>query len=339
MTAATPVPPAPVSSGRFGWGILATGGIARAFTRDLLRHGHRVVAVGSRNVESARAFATEFGIGHAHGSYEALVADPDVDIVYVATPHNLHAANATAGLEHGKHVLVEKPFTVTAPEARAVVDLARSRQLLVMEAMWTRFLPHMAFVRSVVAGGRLGAIRSLHADHAQRLPSDPAHRLNNLNLAGGALLDLGAYPLSFAHDILGAPVEVTAIGVMKDTGVDAAVATILRHENGAISTSYSSMETRGPNVATILGAEGRIDIGPGWHTPAGVTVHDADGEVVDRFGRPVSGRGMQYQAAEVERLLTAGEHASPLMTPEDSVAVMATMDAARAAVGLRYPGE
>ena len=339
MTAAAPVPPAPVSAGRFGWGILATGGIARAFTRDLLRHGHRVVAVGSRNLESARAFAAEFGIGRAHGSYDDLVADPDVDVVYVATPHNLHAANATAGLQNGKHMLVEKAFTVTAAEARAVVDLARSRQLLVIEAMWTRFLPHMAFVRSVVASGRLGAIRSLHADHTQRLPSDPAHRLNNLNLAGGALLDLGVYPLSFAHDILGAPVEVTATGFMKDTGVDAAVATILRHQSGAISTSYSSMETRGPNVATILGAEGRIDIGPVWYAPAEVTVRDADGEVVDRFADRVSGRGMQYQAAEVERLLTVGEHASPLMTPEDSVAVMATMDAVRAAVGVRYPGE
>jgi predicted dehydrogenase len=335
----TPPEPTPVSDGSIRWGILATGGIARAFTRDLLAHGHRVTAVGSRSADSARAFAGEFGIERAHPSYDDLVGDPDVDVVYVATPHNFHAANALAALEAGKHVLVEKAFTLNAHEARSVVEAARSRGLLVLEAMWTRFLPHMAFVRSVVGSGRLGEVRSLHADHTQRLPADPAHRLNNPHLAGGALLDLGVYPLSFAHDLLGPPVEVTARGTLKETGVDASVATVLRHEGSAISTSYSSSQTRGPNTAVVLGTEGRIDIAATWYAPAAVTVRDADGEVVERFDQPVSGRGMQYQAAEVERLLSSGQTASPLMTPEDSIAVMATMDAVRAAIGVRYPGE
>ena len=332
-------PPAPVSDGNIRWGILATGGIARAFTRDLLAHGHRVTAVGSRSADSARAFAGEFGIDRAHPSYDDLVSDPEVDVVYVATPHNFHAANALAALEAGKHVLVEKAFTVTAGEARRVVEAAGSRGLLVLEAMWTRFLPHMAFVRSVVGSGRLGEVRSLHADHTQRLPADPAHRLNNPQLAGGALLDLGVYPLSFAHDLLGPPVEVTARATLKETGVDASVATVLRHKGSALSTSYSSSETRGPNTAVVLGTEGRIDIDAVWYAPAAVTVRNAEGEVVERFDQPVSGRGMQYQAAEVERLLLSGQTASPLMTPEDSVAVMATMDAVRAAIGVRYPGE
>lgn len=331
--------PAPVSDGKVGWGILATGGIARLFTRDLVAHGHRVSAVGSRSLDSARAFADEFGIPRAHGSYDDLMADANVDVVYVATPHNHHASNAVAAVRNGKHVLVEKPFTVTAAEARTVVEAAENKGLLAMEAMWTRFLPHMAFVRSVVANGYLGNIRSLHADHTQRLPSDPRHRLNDPHLAGGALLDLGVYPLSFAHDILGAPVDVTARATLKETGVDASVATILRHANDTMSTSFTSMETRGPNTAVVLGTDGRVDIDAVWYAPAAVTVRDVKDEVTDRFEHQVSGRGMQYQAAEVERLLSAGETVSPLMTPEHSVAVMATMDEIRAAIGVRYPNE
>jgi len=330
---------APHSAGEVGWGILATGGIARLFVRDLLAHGHRVAAVGSRSSESARRFADEFAVPRAHGSYEELVADPDVDVVYVATPHVMHAANALAALDNGKHVLVEKAFTVNAAQARAVVKTARDKDLLVMEAMWTRFLPHMAFLRSVVASGRIGTVRSLHADHTQRLSSDPAHRLNDPQLAGGALLDLGVYPLSFAHDVLGDPVEVTGRATLKATGVDTSVTTILRHADDAVSTSFSSAETRGPNTAVVLGTEGRIDIDPVWYGPAVVTVRDGKGEVLERFDRPVSGRGMQYEASEVERLLAAGATASPLMTPEDSVAVMATMDEIRQAIGVCYPGE
>jgi predicted dehydrogenase len=322
-----------------GWGILATGGIARLFTSDLLAHGHRVTAVGSRSSAGARAFADEFGIPQAHGSYEELCADPDVDVVYVATPHAFHAADAATALRSGKHVLVEKAFTLDAGQARELVELGSRRGLLVMEAMWTRFLPHMAFVRNAVASGRIGEIRWLHADHTQLLSSDPAHRLNDPRLGGGALLDLGVYPLSFAHDLLGAPTEVVARGTLRETGVDASVATILRHAGGAVSTSYSASDARGPNTAVVMGTEGRIEIAPVWYSPAAVRVHDAEGRLVDEFDSPVSGRGMQYQAAEVERLLDAGSTASPLMTPEDSVAVMATMDAVRALIGVRYPGE
>jgi predicted dehydrogenase len=336
---AAEIRPTPMSDGSLGWGILAPGGIARAFTRDLLLHGHRVAAVGSRSLDRARAFAQEFGVPRAHGSYDDLIADPTVDIVYVATPHNLHAANAVSALENGKHVLVEKAFTLNAEQATRVVDLGRRHQLLVLEAMWTRFLPHMAFVRSVLAGGRLGEIRSLHADHTQSLPSDPTHRLNDLRQAGGALLDLGVYPVSFAHDILGDPVEITSFGTLRDTGVDVSVATIFRHGDGAISTTYSSMQTRGPNQATILGTEGRIDIESVWYSPAAVVVRDAKGVEVERFDQPISGRGMQYQAAEAERLIRAGECASPLMTPDQSVSVMATLDAVRAGLGVRYPDE
>lgn len=298
-----------------------------------------MTAVGSRSLSAAKEFADEFGIPAAHGSYDELAGDAEVDVVYVATPHDLHASNAAAALSHGKHVLVEKPFTLNASQAREVVDLTRASNLLVVEAMWTRFLPHMEFVRRVVGEGRIGAVRSLHADHTQNLPADPAHRLNDPRRGGGALLDLGVYPVSFAHDLLGPPIEVTARAELSDQGVDVSVATILRHADDALSTSYSSMRTRGPNRATVLGTEGRIEIAPIWYGPATVEVHDQRGAVIESYDRPVSGRGMQYQAMEVERLLEAGETISPLMTPADSVAVMTTLDQVREVIGVRYPGE
>ncbi len=331
--------PRPRSDGDVRWGILATGGIARLMTRDLLLHGHRVTAVGSRSPDAAVAFAAEHGIARVHATYDDLLDDPEVDVVYVATPHPMHAENARAALAAGKHVLVEKAFTLNAEQARTVVREAATQGLLVMEAMWTRFLPHMAFVRDVVASGRLGEVHSVHADHTQKLSDAPAHRLNDPALGGGALLDLGVYPLSFANDVLGPVTEVAATATMRETGVDADVATSLRHEGGGISTSFSSSRTRGRNVASVLGTEARIDIEAVWYSPAAVVVRDPQGREIDRFDQPVTGRGMQYQAAEVERVLADGGTSSPLMTPEDSVAVMETMDRVRAAIGLRYPGE
>ncbi|MCW2792300.1 MAG: oxidoreductase domain protein [Nocardioides sp.] len=337
MTSASGPPPR--SEGAVGWGILATGGIARLFTRDLLAHGHRVHAVGSRSAASASSFADACGIPRAHGSYEELVADPGVDVVYIATPHNFHAANAVLALQAGKHVLVEKAFTLNVAQAREVVDLAAAQGLLVMEAMWTRFLPHMREIRSWIRAGRIGEVRSLHADHTQSLPLDDTHRLNDPALAGGTLLDLGVYPISFAHDLLGPVHEVHAVATFKPTGVDGSVATVLRHASGAVSTSFSSSETRGPNRATILGTEGRIEIDATWYAPAPVTLYDSGNQPTDHFEEAVTGRGMQFQAAEVERLLGLGATVSALMSPADSVAVMATMDVVRRRIGLRYPEE
>ncbi len=205
--------------------------------------------------------------------------------------------------------------------------------------MWTRFLPHMAYVRSVIASGVLGEFRSVHADHTQRLPSDPAHRINDPGLAGGALLDLGVYPLSFAHAVLGAPTEISAHGTLRDTGVEASVATVLRHANNTISTSYSSVETKGPNRATVLGTGGRIEIDTVWYAPTRVTVYDAEDNVTGRFDRPVSGRGMQFQASELERLVSEGRLESRHMPAGATIAVMETMDRIRALLGVRFPGE
>jgi predicted dehydrogenase len=321
------------------WGILATGLIARLFTADLLRFGHAVRAVGSRSRQTADRFAAEFGISKAHGSYEEFFADPEVDIVYVATPHPLHAANAIAALEAGKHVLVEKPFTINAAEAQEVADVAERKGLLALEAMWTRFLPHMIRIRGIVASGALGDIRAVIADHTQDLPDDPRHRLNALELGGGALLDLGIYPISFAWDILGPPQSVQATARFKATGADAEVATVFRHAGGAVSLTLSISDAAGPNVATVVGTQGRIDIDSVWYKPTSFRVYDNQGNVVEEFKSSVQGRGMQYQAAEVERLIKTGRLTSEILRLTETVAIMRTLDAIRAQIKLRYPGE
>lgn len=321
------------------WGILGPGGIARAFASDLRTAGLDLVAVGSRRAESARSFAADFDIARAHGSYEDLVSDPEVDIVYIATPHPFHAEQAILALEHGKHVLVEKPFTLTGDEAAAVRDVAAERGLLAMEAMWTRYLPHMARVREIVASGALGEIRALMADHTQRISSDPAHRLNALELGGGALLDLGIYPVSFAWDILGEPLAITASARLGDTGADTEIATVMSHASGALSTSLSASRAVGPNTAHIVGTDARIDIDRVWYSPTSFRVVASDGTVLEEYASDVRGRGMEYQALAAEDYLARGLTDSPLLPIDETVAIMSTLDEIRGLVGVRYPGE
>ena len=322
-----------------GWGILATGWIAEQFVDDLKRHGHSVVAVGSRSQASADEFAARFDIPSAHSSYEALVADPDVDIVYVATPHPYHLDNASLALDAGKHVLIEKPITLNAAQAQQLVDLAASKGLLLLEAMWTRFLPHMARLREIIAAGTLGDVRSLIADHTQDLPDDPTHRINALELGGGALLDLGIYPISLAWDLFGKPETITAQATFKPTGADAQVATVFGYGDGRIATTLSASDTQGPNTACILGTDARIEIDGVWYEPTSFRVIGPDGSILETFESDVVGRGMQFQAQEAERLLASGQASSPLLPPEESVAIMHTLDEIRSKIGLVYPGE
>lgn len=318
---------------------MGTGGIARLFARDLILHDFALQAVGSRLQETADAFAADFEVPTAHGSYEALVNDADVDIVYVATPHPFHAENAMLALNAGKHVLVEKPFTLNARQARQVVNLAADRGLLVLEAMWTRFLPHMKRIQEILRAGTIGEVRGMTADHTQRLPDDPLHRLNALELGGGALLDLGVYPISFAAQLFGAPNNIAATATFKPTGADAQVATIFRYADGELATTISSSITAGPNLASILGSDGRIDIHSVWYSPTSFRVLSAAGELIEEYTSEVTGRGMQFQALEAENLIRAGRIASDILSPEESVGIMETLDAIREQIGLRYPGE
>ena len=321
------------------WGILATGWIARRFTADAQLAGLNVTAVGSRSAESARAFAETFGLSRAFGSYAELVADPDVDIVYIATPHPAHCETALAALQAGKHVLVEKPLTLNRAQAETLRETARARGLFAGEAMWTRYLPHMARIREIIASGGIGDIRTLHADHAQSLSTDPTHRINALELGGGALLDLGVYPISFAWDLLGAPTTVHAAGRLGETGADTEVGVVMTHTSGAVSTCLASSRAAGTNTSQIVGTAGRIEIDRVWFTPAGFTHYDADGHVVEQYVSEVPGTGMQFQAIAAEECVASGEVAGKLMTLEDSVAIMGTLDEIRRQIGVRYPGE
>jgi predicted dehydrogenase len=309
------------------------------FTSDLRTAGLDVRAVGSRSADGARAFADRFQIPRVHSSYDDLVADDDIDIVYVATPHPMHAENALRAIEHGKHVLVEKAFTLNAGEAARVRDAAEAQGVLAMEAMWTRYLPHMVRIREIVASGILGEVHAAHADHSRQLPSDPAHRINALELGGGALLDLGIYPVSFVWDILGAPTSISARGRLGETGADTEVATVFTHEGGAVSTTLSSSRAAGPVTAYVTGTEAHIDIDASWYEASSFRVVRPDGEVIEQYASEIEGRGMQYQALSAERIIAEGRRDSDVLPIAETVAIMGGLDEIRRQIGVRYAGE
>ena len=321
------------------WGIAATGGIAATFAGDLPLLGDaEVVAVGSRGQAKADEFADRFGIAHRHSSYADLVADGDVDVVYVATPHPMHHDTAMLAIDAGKHVLVEKPFTLNAVEAASLVAAASARGVFLMEAMWTRFLPHIDDVRRVLASGALGDIRLITADHGQWFAQDAGSRLFAPELGGGALLDLGVYPVSFASMVLGAPSSVTAVSNPAFTGVDAQTSMILQYDAGRQAVLTTTLQAKSANAATIVGTQARIEIDPVFYAPTSFSVITRDGEVT-RHEHERVGHGLRYQAAEVARCLRAGLLESPLLPLAETVQIMATMDDVRRQVGLVYPQE
>lgn len=319
------------------WGILATGNIARSFAGDLRDAGITMTAVGSRRAAAAADFAAEFGIARAHGSYEQLVADPEVDAIYVATPHPMHVEAALLAIDAGKHVLVEKPFTLSQPEARLIAERAEQRGVVAMEAMWTRFLPHMVRVRELIAEGAIGEVRTVIADHTQSLPTDPDHRLQNPELGGGALLDLGIYPVSFAVDILGLPTAVQAHAAMTPTGVDRQTAMIFSYDDGRQAVLHCALDTAGSNRAVVIGTEGAIEIDRVWYTPTTVRQYDRSWALLETFDEAVATKGMHFQALELERRV-AGQ-APTTLAIDESVAIMGVLDEVRRIIGLRYPGE
>jgi predicted dehydrogenase len=312
------------------WGILSTGGIARTFTKDLARVDEGVaVAVGSRSFDSANAFADEFDIPHRYGSYEELVGDPDVDAIYVGTPHPMHHDNAILALEHGKHVLVEKAFTVTAAEAREVVDVARRKGLFAMEAMWTRFLPSVVAIRELIARGELGEIVSVEADHGQWFDPDPSFRLFAPELGGGALLDLGVYPVSFASMILGSPNRIVALWDPAFTGVDAQTSMLFGYESGAQAILTCTLRARSATRACVTGEQARIEIDGSFYSATAFSLIDRDG-AIRRFDFPREGRGLLYETQEVARCVEAGLLESPIMPLDETISIMETMDSVRA---------
>ena len=319
------------------WGLIGTGGIARAFARDLTRiSGHTVAAVGSRSLAKATEFAQQSG-GRPYGSYEELVA-ADIDAVYVATPHPMHAPNSILALNHGKPVLCEKPFAVNARESASMIAAARSNNLLLVEAMWSRFLPHYRKLRELVEQGDLGEIISISADHGQNLPLPKYYRLHAPELAGGALLDLGIYPISFAYYLLGKPQSVVAKAEFTPTGVDSQTSMIFRYDTGAHANLTTTLLAKTPCTATVVGTKGTIFIDGDFYTPTSMRLKKIDGSVID-FPKQYEGHGLREQAIEFAALLQAGKKESDLMSLDDTQSIMETMDEIRAQIELYYPFE
>ena len=322
----------------FSWGILGPGGIARAFAKDLTYlEGHTVGAVGSRSLANAQVFANDFG-GTAYGSYEELVNDSTIDAIYVATPHPAHHDNVILALNAGKPVLCEKPFAVNAAEAQAMVDAASHNKVALMEAMWARFLPHYAKVREIIASGVLGPILSIHADHGQRLADQNIPRLVDPHLAGGALLDLGIYPISFAHMILGNPLSINSSAVMTDKGVDAQTSMIFTYENGAHSVLTTTMIEQTPCRAVVAGLHGWLEIDRTFYNPASMRVILNDGSVT-QYPSTYTGHGLREQAESFKQLVQSGKLESEILSWQDTIDIMKTMDAVREQIGLKYPFE
>jgi predicted dehydrogenase len=320
------------------WGLLAPGRIAGAFVSAV--HGHtnqRFVAVASRSEERAESFSAQHGIAKAYGSYDQLASDPEVDVIYIAAPQSEHLTLGLLAISAGKHVLIEKPLATTAAEARILVEAARRAGVLLMEAMWSRYQPQAAVIRTLVADGVLGDIRGVTADHGQAIPADPQHRLYRRDLGGGALLDLGIYPIQLDSMVLGAPTSITAIGGLTDTGVDSYSTLTVTHEGSAQSTLMTTMIARTPTTAVITGSEARIEMAGPFHVPTTMVLADNDylGDVLtwtDPTGVTMMD-GLSWEATALARYVGEGRTESPLHTLDETVSILETIDEARRQLG------
>ena len=321
------------------WGILATGGIADTFCRDLAEvPDAEIAAVGSRSQSSADEFASRHGAARAHGSYAALLADPGVDVVYVATPHPFHEANVLGALDAGKAVLCEKPLGVRTAESERMVAAARERGLFLMEAMWMRCTPGVRRLRALVDSGRIGAVRNVRADLGFALTTDPSARTQDPDLGASTLLDVGVYPLTFATMLLGEPHELTGGAVLTERGIDDAAGLVLTYGSGAIATVTCAQNAATDSTATVAGDRGRIEVAapimaPPWLR---VVIDDEEPEV---FAEPTIGVGMAHEAIEVQRCLRAGLVESPLVPLAETMLVARLLDRARQVCGVRLPGD
>lgn len=324
---------------KFRWGILGAGGIARKFVTGVKALAdHEVIAVGSRQQSTADKFADEYSIPHRHASYEALATDPEVDAIYVATPHPMHKENTLTALRSGKHVLCEKPFTINAAEAQVIIDEARQRKLFLMEAMWTRFIPLVAEVRRLVADGAIGAVRMISADFGYRTNFRAESRAFDPALGGGALLDVGVYPISLASMLLGTPDRIVAMAELGKTGVDEQSAFILGYPGGQLAVLHTAVRTNTPQDAVIMGETGMIRIHPPFWIPKTMTLKVA-GKDAQQVEIPYEANGYNYEAVEVANCVRAGKLESDVMPLDESLAIMQTMDAIRAQWGMKYPME
>lgn len=321
------------------WGIIGTGNIARQFARGL-RYvpDAELVAVGSRSRTTADHFGAEFNVSKRYPTYEALLDDPDVEVIYISTPHPFHYENTMMCLDAGKHVLCEKPFAMNVKQVNNMIRSARHKKLFLMEAMWTRFLPAMVKVKELIAAGAIGEARMLTADFGFRADFDPQNRLFAPELGGGALLDVGVYPIALASMLWGTPDNITAKAHLGATGVDEQIALIFQYRDGQLAQLSAATRVRTPQEAWIMGTEGMIHITPEWWRPTRFSLIKP-GAAPEVFDLPYEGTGYQFEAIEVGWALRAGELESPVMPLDESLEIMRMMDTARAQIGLTYPNE
>ena len=327
-------------SDKIRWGFIGLGSIARRFGNGFAYAPNaEIYAVASRSQAKADAFGAEFGATKCYGSYEALVNDPDVDVVYVGTPHNYHKPHTLLSLNAGKPVLCEKPFAVNAAEAREMVACAREKNLFLMDAFWTRFFPAMAKVRELLAAGAIGDVMLLQADFGYRTPGvNPDSRTFSPDLAGGALLDVGSYPVQLASMVFGKqPSEIVSQVTIGSTDVDELSVTVFKYSDYEMASIATAIRLNTPHEARIMGSDGYIAIPSFWH-PAEISVHRGGQELeTHRFGFP--GEGFQYEIEAVGEYIRTGVTESPVYPLDETIAIMETLDRIREIWGLRYPME
>ena len=318
------------------WGIVGPGRIAESVVQDFpVVDGARAVAVASRSLDRAKAFADRHGLERAYGSYAEIIADPDVDVLYLATPHPQHHALALAGLRAGKALLIEKAFTATTAGTAEIVDVARQTGVFVMEAMWTRFQPAVVALRDLVADGAIGEVRSVQADLGVSREYDPADRLFDLAQGGGALLDLGVYVVSFAQMLLGTPGRVVAAGSLFPSGADAEASLLLDYGDGRSATLMTSLRNALPGQARVFGTTGWIDVLPRFHHPTTIVLHRAGAEP-ETITRPAIGAGYAHELIEVSDGVREGRSESAVMPLADTLAVQTLLGEAAEQLGVRH---
>jgi predicted dehydrogenase len=327
----------PMEAPALRWGVLGSGWIAEQFIASVRAHTRQdIAAVGSRSPEKAAAFARQWGIATAHGSYEALVADPGLEVIYVATPHNLHHAHVLLALDAGKHVLVEKPMALDRPQAAEMVARARARGVFFAEALWTYFLPKFDVLQQVLDSGILGEIRSVHTEYGEHFTRD--HRIFDPRLAGGPLLDLGTYPVSLLAKLLGVPQAVIGVAQPDPSGVHGQLSVILTTAAGSQGTMSTTLYGFTPTNAVIVGSEGTVRFGSAFNLPGPFEVRSADGATVLRHEEPVGRHfeGLCFEAAEVARCIAAGHTETACRPLQATLDTMATLDMIRAAAGIDF---